>query len=232
MNRLAPRIAVAAALALLLPGCGREIPPAMTLATSATPVDPGAATVVFVRPLSPCDTSDYSIVADEAGHFVGNVAPGTQLAVPVSPGPHVYYAWSNRDLRVAREPNFNPVGAARVNARASEARYVALVVRTREASTSRCWRWAIVDLRSVPRDGPFADEVLSWTRSTKLLTADQASGQATLDADPLLLQSNLELGSRKMTSARPRRRTATPSEPRAHPDDGISEITGTSKFIA
>jgi hypothetical protein len=169
--------------------------------TSATPEPANDSAVVFVRPHTPCDTSDYSIIVDEHGRFVGNLTPGTKMTVPVSPGNHVFYAWGDRDVRFARGPNSNPVTAVRVQLRASETEYVALEVETvDEATVTRCWPYAVVAMHRLDSSGARSEDLHHWLDSSKLLAADRDAGQSALDRNPALLQSHLELGQAKLMS--------------------------------
>src|SRR5579883_2690291 len=94
---------------LLLPACERPLPPAMARASAMPQGEAGSSQIVFVRPVSPCDAGDYSTIVDAAGHFVGQLAPGTRFAASVAPGPHVFYAWDSIDLRFEGEAEyFNP----------------------------------------------------------------------------------------------------------------------------
>jgi hypothetical protein len=163
-------------------------PAASAAVPSATP------TVVFVRPESPCDTSDYSVVVDERGRFIGNVAAGTQVVVPVSPGRHVFYSWSDRDLRFDKLPEFNPVAATRVDAVGTETHYVALLVESRGSVVSRCYPYAVVSMQPVTP----GDELQEWLQSTQLLVPNQEAGQLALRSNSALLQTHLELGRAKL----------------------------------
>jgi len=169
------------------------------------------ASVVFVRPESSCDKGDYSIVVDDHGRFVGNVAPGTQVAIPVKPGTHTFYAWSSLDLRVEREPSFNSVAAARVNAVASQTAYVTLTV---SRPHFECFDWAWVEMTT--RD-LLSTDLQTWIHTTRPVVADRAAGQAALNARPALLQTDLELGQAKLQrlddlAAREERRQALAAE--------------------
>jgi hypothetical protein len=195
MNGCTGRV-VASLAVVVCAGCARELPPSMSLA-AAVPAPPDAS-LVFVRPISPCDASDYTVVVDSEGHFVGNLGPGMQLAVPAAEGTHVYYAWSSHDFRVEREPNFNPVSAVRLNVRPGGPQYVTLIVKTRTAYVSRCEPWAIVDLHPVAPSGPRHDEAEQWVREGRWVSPDLRAGQASLDATPAKITSFLELGREKM----------------------------------
>ena len=194
-------VLAASCLGFLLSGCAREVPPAMTPSASLLAPPAGQAAVVFVRPLSPCDTSEYSIVVDDHGRFVGNVAPGTQIVVPITPGTHVFYSWSNIDSRSEREPSFNPVMATRVDARGEGPQYVALIVQMQDSTVTRCNAYSHVSMHRVrpgQRDDTLWSDLQEWLRSTQPLVANQPAGQATLNANPALLQTHLELGHAKL----------------------------------
>jgi hypothetical protein len=198
MARIDNRLWLAPVMAAFLLGCEREVPPAMAPAATLPPLSPGNASVVFVRPTSPCDTSDYSIIVDERGRFVGSTSPGSRAAVSVAPGTHVFYSWSNSDLRIDGLPEFNPVAAVRVSASAEAPSYIGLIVRERQSTVTRCDRYAVVDMFSVRPGRRFWDELPEWLSSTKPLVADYREGQALLNANPAMLQSDLELGRAKL----------------------------------
>jgi hypothetical protein len=208
MNRLVSKWAAlvmttAAALSL---GCSHELPPAMapTAATSQTVPD-HEATIVMVRPESRCDTADYSIVVDDRGQFIGNLGPGTQLTVAMSPGTHVFYAWSNRDLRFEAHPEFNPVAAIRVNVAPLQTYHVALIVHESTATSRGCNRYAFVDMVPVRANGPYCEDLQGWLKSTKPLAADGQAGQAMLAANSAMTQSYLDLGRAKLQQLDERR---------------------------
>jgi hypothetical protein len=183
----------------------------MTRAAFLSAPQPGDASVVFVRPESSCDGGDYSIVVDDHGRFVGNVAPGTRVSVPVRPGTHIFYAWSSLDLRVEKEPNFNPVAAVRVNAVPSQTEYVSL---TDSRHHFECNAWMSVEM--TPQD-VLSSDLAGWLNSSKAVVADRGAGQAALNARPALLQTDLELGQAKLQRldelhAREERRRALTAE--------------------
>jgi hypothetical protein len=134
------------------------------------------------------------VVVDERGRFIGNVAAGTQIVVPVSPGQHVFYSWSDRDLRFGKLPELNPVAATRVEAVGTETQYVALLVETRGSVVSRCYPYAFVSMQRVAR----GDELEAWLQSTQILVPDREAGQLALRANADLLQTHLDLGRRKL----------------------------------
>jgi hypothetical protein len=138
------------------------------------------------------------VIVDADGRFVGNVGPGMQLNVPRAEGHQVYYAWSSHDLRVEREPNFDPVSAVRVDVHPGRVHYVTLIVQVRSAYVSRCNPWALVDLHYLPTSGPRRDEAEAWVRDGRWISPDSSAGQAEFDAAPARLASFLELGREKM----------------------------------
>jgi hypothetical protein len=199
--------------ALVCGGCETELPPATVPVAALAAPAPGQGSIVFVRPESQCDRSDYTIIADEQGNFVGNVVPGTRIAQPVSPGTHVFYSWSSYDLRIEKEPNFNTAGAVRVTVAPSETRYVSLTI---FRSHYDCTDWPIIEMHAARKPGELAD-VQSMVASTKPVGVDRAAGQALLDAKPNLLQTNLDHGRWKLARlddqhAREERSKATQAE--------------------
>jgi hypothetical protein len=194
-------------------GCEAELPPATARVPALAAPAPGQGSVVFVRPESQCDRSDYTILADDQGNFVGNVGPGTRIAQSVSPGTHIFYSWSSYDLRVEKEPNFNAAGAVRVTVAPSETRYVTV---TMYRPHYECQEWPVVEMHAAHKPGELAD-VQSMVSSTKPVAVDRAAGQALLDAKPNLLQTNLDQGRWKLLKlddqhAREERSKATQAE--------------------
>jgi hypothetical protein len=175
-----------ALLLLLAPACERGIPPAMSPVAVLYAPPPGKAEIVLIRPRSACDTSDYTVVVDDTGRFVANVAPGAKVSVHVAPGPSVLYAWSSRDVRSEKEPAFNPVAAIRVQAREDEAQYVKMWVPIMTATVTRCTRYDLVEMRHASRNEDF-DEC-------QPMQADSIAGQAELDATPHRVRAYLDLG--------------------------------------
>jgi hypothetical protein len=138
------------------------------------------------------------VVVDERGLFVANVAAGTQVVVPVPPGKHVFYSWSDRDLRSDKVPHFNPVAATRVDAAGAEPQYVALLVQTRGSVVSRCYPYAVVSMHNVLPGDAMRSELHEWLQSTEVLVPNRQAGQHALHADSGLLRAHLELGRAKL----------------------------------
>ncbi len=194
MSPSSVRAVVAVLAPFALTACGASVPPAMAPAAgAATPPDSAQSTIVFVRRASGCDTGDYTVVVDEHGRFVANVAPGTQVAVMTAPGSNVFYGWSSRNVRFEKEANFNPVAATRIQTTGLQTKVVALRVILRESASNRCYPYAPVAMRQVP-----AGESDAELAGTERLVADQAAGQAELDKDPALLKAHLAFGARRV----------------------------------
>jgi hypothetical protein len=166
----------------------------MSSVSAAGAASAGESQVVLVRPRSPCDTGDYTVVVDDRGGFVANVAPGTRAAITFPPGMHILYAWSSRDVRYDKEPNFDPVAATRVTTAAGETKYVALRVVMREVAINRCYRYAPVVLRHLQAGEEAAEEIAA----TQPLAADRAAGQAELGRDAARLKEHLAFGEERL----------------------------------
>ncbi len=183
-------------LAVSLAGCAESLPPGTSLASGPPAAGPGEALVTFVRPVSSCDTGEYAVVVDDRGRFVGNVATGTRIAVSVMPGLRAFYAWSNVDVHVDREPAFNPVSALRVNVANGQEQYVALEVaapcNTRSTFSMRLP--LMMGMHPAPGQVGAGGDVDDMLASTKLVTVDQAAGQVALDAKPAHLRAHLAQG--------------------------------------
>jgi hypothetical protein len=188
----APLAFAVTALAFALAGCVDELPPATTPAITPATVGSHEVPVTIVRPVSRCDTGEYAIVIDERGHFIGNIAAGTKLSVAMERCHHALSAWSNVDLHVDRVVGFNPVAAVKVDATGHEPRYVTLEV------SEPCQYRATFDMHSVAETDKAWGDVSEWLARATLVTADQAAGQARLDAKPAHLRSMLEFGATKL----------------------------------
>ncbi len=162
------------------------------LAPGPSSAGPDGTAVTFVRPESPCDLGEYAILVDDHGHFVGNLAAGTRLVHPTTPGDHAYYAWSNVDLIVDRVPNFNPVSAVRVHAVPGQSSYVLL------DNSKPCQSRFAFDMLSVNRGSGAWGDVAQALASTKPVRVDRAAGQLALDARPAHTQLYRELGVAKL----------------------------------
>ncbi len=144
----------------------------------------------------PCDVGDYSVIVDAHGHFVGQLAPGTGVVATVAPGEHVFFGWSSIDLRDGRCPQLNPVAAVRVNTAVASTSCVALIVRQRGSTLTRCDRHAAIDMLVVGEASPVLENASD--DPTRLLPPDYVLGQAMLDAHPAMLRSYTELGRAKL----------------------------------
>jgi hypothetical protein len=191
----AARVTLPWFLTALLAACATSVtvPPAMTPAAGSPVPDSSQGTIVLARPRSGCDTGDYSVVTDDHGRFIANVAPGTQVAATMVPGSYTLYAWSSRDVRFDSEPNYNPVAATRVRATAGQSEVIVLRVVMRQTASHRCYPYAPVTFRHV-RPGESDDEAAT----TQQLVADQAAGQAEIEKDPARLKEHLEFGAERL----------------------------------
>ncbi len=193
----------AAALTALLAGagCSSAVVPAMNKA-EGPPASGGAelATVVFVRPDSACDTSDYPTIFDEGEHFVGNAAPSSSFAVHVPPGDHLFVAMPNVDQRLDKYPDFKPVGVVRVNVRAGEVATVAVTIPG--GARLRCPKhvWFVLDRRA-----PSDDEVRHWLSTSQRFEPDAARGEADLQAKRAMADAYFAMAKEKLTARDARR---------------------------
>lgn len=182
-----------------LAACAPRIPPAMAPTTGDVAPTAEAAAVVFVRPATPCGTSTYTIVADEAGRFLGSISQGTRFSVRAAPGPHVYYAWSNLELPLDRPPMINPVLGLRADAAAGDTTYVVLSASSGGGGrNNRCTESSMAVFRDVRRNDARWDAVRGWLASTQPLEPDVAAGQAELDRRPAEVRRRLELGQMRL----------------------------------
>jgi hypothetical protein len=200
-----------ASFAVLLGGCDAALPPATSPTAALATPGGDQSSVVFIMPNTRCDGLGYYIVADESGNFVGNLAFGTRVAATVSPGMHVFYAWSSLDLRYEVIPSWNASAATRVTLARGETQYVTIM----PSLYPNCQVWPIMEMTAI-KDGRDPD-VLSMISNTKPVAADLAAGQSELNAKPALFQTNLELGKWKLRrlevdEARRERRDAIAAE--------------------
>jgi hypothetical protein len=186
---LALTLAVAS-FSLAFIGCVDALPVGTT-ATNALPTPSASESfVTFVRPASSCDTGEYFIVVDEQGRFAGKSASGTQFSVPVVPGRHVFYAWSNVDFHLDLNPGIRHVAATTVNATAGTNEYVEMEVESPCRGNTVRFAMRAIGPSNAERWG----ELQKWLGSTQPVTVDRAEGQAELEAHPAHLQRNLEVG--------------------------------------
>jgi hypothetical protein len=149
------------------------------------------------------------VVVDANGRFVGNLAAGTKLTLPVKPGTHVFYSWSTVDWRLEAQPAFNPATATRVTVMAGETRYVGFT----HINAPHCSTIPIL-VMAVARS---ASDEAELSAATKMVVADRSAGQAKLEEQPAHLQTYLELGRWKLSQldedhAREARRAAMAAE--------------------
>ena len=185
--------------AFCLAGCEEALPPATTASNVVPSPNPGEAMVTFLRPTSSCDAGEYVIVVDEHGRFVGNLAAGTQVSFPTHPGTHVFYAWSNVDLIVTRDPNFGAVAATRVKAHAGEDSYV--FVASGRHSTGGCqarFVFELVAAGSLPNAAEGRADAIELVHETRPVTTDRVAGQIQIESRPAHLHYFLELGARNL----------------------------------
>jgi hypothetical protein len=137
-----------------------------------TAASPGAAKIIVVRPVTACDTADHAVLVDEAGGFVGTLAPGTALALDVPPGRHAFFVWPGMDLRSEREPVYQPIGVLDATWAAGQTRFVRVdVVRPREGR-GHCYHYAVFQFaRAEPSE---------TLEGQQCLVPDAAAGQALL----------------------------------------------------
>jgi hypothetical protein len=90
MKRIITLLAFALALATL--GCGSKFMIEARAPMAFAP-DPAAATVIFIRP-SRFASAIRPAILDERGTFLGEALPSSHFAVRVTPGEHLFVAWS------------------------------------------------------------------------------------------------------------------------------------------
>ncbi len=184
--------AFALLLAASLAACADAIPPGTTPASAPAAPGPAEALVTFVRPVSTCDTGEWAVVVDEHGRFVGNVQTNTQVSFSTTPGPHVFYAWSNDDIAENINPNSNPIAAVRVGAVAGQSHYVSVEVAT------PCAVRSTFEMRAVAGNTAAWGDLEEWLGKTQPMTVDRSVGQSLLDAEPDHLHRRLRLGQLKL----------------------------------
>ena len=185
-------LSLAALLAASLAACADAIPPGTTPVAAPPSPGPTDALITFVRPVSVCDTGEWAVVVDDRGRFVGNVSTDTQISYATTPGDHVFYAWSNDDVDVDINPNFNPIAAVRLRAVAGQSHYVSVEV------TSPCSVRSYFEMHAVSGHSAGWADLEEALGKTHPMSCDPAVGQSLLDAHPRHLQRRLRLGNRKL----------------------------------
>jgi hypothetical protein len=174
-------------LIALLAACAQPEVPAMYAGDAATP-PPG--TIVFVRPPSPCDTTDHARIVAADGRFVGALGPGTWFAVQNYTGDQIFYVWPGLDLRLELHPEFQPVDV--VHVRAGERKTTYIGVRVHEHLKLKCWKYATFRFtRPAPQDAE------RWMHDGRELVADRAEGQAVLVRDADVTRAYLQMAKDK-----------------------------------
>jgi hypothetical protein len=184
-------LSVAAASA----ACVEALPPATTLSSAPVAAAAGESLVTFVRPESACDTGEYAVVVDARGHFVGNIAAGTQVSFATAPGTHAFYAWSNTDLHIDKDPSFNPVSAIRLDALPVGATYVLVDI------PAPCSPRATFELRHVGAAEVAGPDFTDLVAKARTVSVDRAAGQVALESQPVHLQARLEFGAARLRRA-------------------------------
>jgi hypothetical protein len=177
------------ALAVLAAGCAPAEIPAMHPGTGPAP-GPSRGRIVFVRPASPCDTTDHARIVDDEGHFVGFLGSGSWFSLPVAPGERTFAVWPGLDLRSNLRPEFAPIDVVSVSVEAGET--VHLGVRLRNEQSHHCAKYAIFRFAR-----PEPGEIEDWMHVTRELVPDAAEGQASLDRDAELTHAYLEMAKRR-----------------------------------
>jgi hypothetical protein len=191
---------------LALAACAQPIVPAMHQLHGALPeaAPPGEARIVFVRPPSSCDTSDYPKIVDENGRFIANAGQNTSFVVTVPPGRHTFYAWPRDDLRMAKYPGYNPVAALQVDTVAGELSRVAILI-LKGPSLSCRPRAPAYELASYDASDAARAKFESWRRDATPMVADVEAGERDLWQRPDLVCDYLEAGRRRLPGAAPAR---------------------------
>jgi hypothetical protein len=185
---------------LALAGCSVPRIPAMHRRTAGRDRQAPAkrASSSFGLPSS-CDTSDYPTIVDENGRFVGNAGSNTSFVVRVMSGRHTFYAWPNIDVRTARVPNYDPVGALAVDATAGGVSRVAIVIP--KGRSLRCE--ATFELVAGGESDGARAEFEAWTRDAMLVEPDIEAGVDDLRRNASVVCAHLEAGRRRLRAALP-----------------------------
>lgn len=170
-------------MCVLVAACAKPVVPAMHGGEGLAP-PPG--TIVFVRPPSPCDTTDHARIVDAEGHFIGALGSGTWFSVANVPGEQTFYVWPGLDLRLQKYPEFQPVGAIKV--RAGEDRVTYVGVRVSERHERQCWKYAVFHFTR-----PDAAEAEHWMGAAHELVPDRAEGDALLARDADVSRAYMEM---------------------------------------
>lgn len=166
-------IVVGAMLALGLTGCAASAPGMHARADAKVPAQPGgAARVTFARAGSGCDTFDSAIVTDEAGHFVGALAPNTEFVADVPEGRRAFFLWPTLDLRSEKTANFEPVDVVDLDLHAGQSQTVNVQLVVPHEGRGHCYRYAVFYFAKPTADASDA--------GFRIVESDPAAGQAFL----------------------------------------------------
>lgn len=186
-------------------GCARPNAPAMAprVTREITPVAPGMARVVFVRPATACDTSDHAVVVDESGKFVANLTGGTAFAADVAPGRHAFFLWPGIDMRTDKVDNFRPVSVIELQPASETSSVVRIDVATPVEGRGHCYQQSVFFFEK-PAKELDADSL----KGSRLVESDQQAGDAYLRERKELSGAYFEMAHGVLVAQRHRRAEA------------------------
>jgi len=206
-----------ALVACALAACALARPP-FTQAAAPTAADPHVATVVFLWPSTSCDTGGYYTLATDDGKFLGNIAAGTQLAVPLAAGDHTLLGWNGS--RTEGDDAASMVSVPVLHATLEEARtyYVQLAfgewddkgprqmhtVRTAKRVCFRIGNVMSTAMVALTPTSDFWSELPALTSELPATSSDAVAGQSWLDANQATFTAHRDLAKARFEALRPR----------------------------
>jgi hypothetical protein len=214
------RLLVAVALAFSAPFLGACAPtrPPFTAASVPSAADPHAATVVFLWPSTSCDTGGYYTLADADGKFVGNIAAGTQLTVPMAAGDHTLVGWNGSHAEADDAASMVSVPVLHATLEEGRTYYVRLAFgewddkgprQMHMIRTARrvCFRIGNVMSTAMVTLTPASEEwseLSAWTSELQPTSSDAAAGQSWLDANQPIFTMHRDLAKTRFDALHPR----------------------------
>ena len=188
------RIVLASSALGMLAACVSSYRPPFTASGATARADAHDATVVFLWPTTSCDPGGYYTLATFDGHFVGNIATGTQLRVALPAGEHTILGWNQAQDEARGEVVPASVGVLRASLAEGRTYYVRVSFGEWDARgpnelVGRGHSLCVAPDKSMTSAlvtvTPVSDAWLdlpAWTADLASLSPDRAAGQAWLDA--------------------------------------------------
>lgn len=190
--------------------------PPFTQPSASTARDPHVATVVFLWASTSCDTGGYYTLAADDGKFIGNIAAGSQLAVPLAAGDHTLVGWNGSRAEDDDAASMVSVPVMHATLEAGRTYYVRLAFGEWDDKGPRqmhmirtakrvCFRIGNVMSTAMVALTPTSEEwseLASLTSELQTTSSDAAAGQSWLDANQTTFASHRDLAKARFDGLR------------------------------